>query len=258
MRITAYIFLSCALFLSYMTSQAQIRIVPRERLDAVDSPRLSSDSSSLDFDTRHIVADPMKEDDAPAVFRFEMTNAGEETIKILKLRTTCSCVSASAGQTALDPGDKTMLTVRYDPEGHLGRFEHKVFVYTRPGNEPAASLRLTVEVESSSDISRLYKIGMGKIALRSRSVAFKRDVKSTEVLKFINLSDNDLEVECEEMFLPECISLETRPVVTGSGKEGEIIISYDPSIGTAVDSFPIILKNLGVSPSRSTIYITIE
>jgi len=258
MKITAYIFLYCALCLSYVTSQAQIRIVPRERLEAVDSPRLSSDSSSLGFDTRHIVAEPMKEDDAPAVFRFEMTNTGERPISVLKLQTTCSCVSASVGQRALKPGDKTTLTVRYDPEGHLGHFEHKVFVYTGPGNEPSAALRLTVEVQSPSDISGLYRVGMGKIALRSRNIAFKRDVKSVEVLKFINLSDNDLKLECEEMFLPECISLETRPVVTGSGKEGEIIVSYDPSMGTADDSFPIILKNLGVSPSSSTIYITIE
>lgn len=258
MRILGFILLSCVLGMSSLTSRAQIRIVPRDKLEAVDSPRLSSDSASLSFDVRHIVAKPMKEDDNPEVFRFEMTNTAAEPVSIHRLQTTCSCVSASVGQNELNPGAKTVLTVRYDPKGHLGRFDHKIFVYTRPGNDPAAALRLTVEVNGSDDLSGLYKVAMGAIALRSRDVTFRKDSKSVEVLKFVNRGGKSLKLECEEMFLPQCIRFETRPETVENGQEGEIVITYDPSIGDAMNRVPLILKNLGVSPSRSTINITIE
>lgn len=244
--------------MSALTSGAQIRIVPREALDAVASPRLSRDSSSLDFNIRHIVAPSMKNDESPAMFKVEMTNTGEEKLDILKIQTTCSCVSAVAGQKSLEPGERTDLTVRYDPKGHLGRFEHKVFVYTRPGNAPSAVLKLSVEVKDGSDISGTYQELMGKIALRSRNITFVKDRKAVEVLKFVNLSGKDLKLECEDMFLPDCVSFESRPTVTGPGQEGEIVITYDPSSGPSAGRVRLILKNLGVQPSQSTINITIE
>ncbi len=258
MRTTAIIFLFCVLGLSSADVRAQIRILPKERLEAVDSPKLSSDSAALRFDTRHIKAAPLKEDSAPETFTFVMTNSGNDEMNVRRLTTTCSCVSASAGQNVLKPGESTPLTVRYDPKGHIGRFEHKVFVYTQPGNNPAAILRLNVEVEGGSDISGIYRVRMGSIALRSTDVRFSRDTKGVEVLKFVNLSGRDMKLECEEMFLPDCISFETIPEILKDGQEGEIRISYDPSRGKPGKRIPLILRNLGVSPSRSTINITIE
>lgn len=258
MRSLRLIFLSGFLGLSVLAAQAQIRIVPREKLEAVASPRLSKDSSSLGFNTRSVIAGRMKEDDAPRIFRFEMTNTGADVIDVHRIQTTCSCVSANVARKTLRPGEKTSVAVRYDPKGHLGRFEHKVFVYTQQGDEPAAVLRLIVDVESSSDISRLYQVRMGAIALRSRDISFRKGTRGVEVLKFVNLSDRSLKLECEEMFLPESISFETRPQVTDAGQEGEIVVSYDPSKGDTKELIPLILKNLGVPPSGSTINIRIE
>ncbi len=258
MRITAIIFLFCVLGLSSTDIRAQIRILPKERLEAVDSPKLSRDSAALKFDTRYIKAAALKEDASPETFTFVMTNAGREVIDVRRLTTTCSCVSASVGQNVLKPGESTSVKVRYNPKGHIGRFEHKVFVYTQPGNDPAAILRLNVEVEGGSDISGIYQVRMGNIALRSTDVRFSRDTKGVEVLKYVNLSGRDMKLECEEMFLPDCISFETIPEILGDGQEGEIRISYDPSRGKPLELIPLILRNLGVSPSRSTINITIE
>lgn len=258
MRTTAIIFLFCVLGISSVDIRAQIRILPKEKLESVNSPKLSGDSAALSFDTRHITAAPLKDDDAPETFTFRMTNVSREVINVRKLTTTCSCVSATAGQNILNPGESTSLMVRYNPKGHIGRFEHKVLVYTQPGNDPAAVLRLNVEVESGSDISGIYQVRMGNIALRSKDVRFSRGVKGTEVLKFVNLSGRDMTLECEDMFLPDCITFETRPKVLKDGQEGEIRISYDPSNEKPVDRIPLILRNIGVSPSRSTINITIE
>lgn len=258
MRLAAIISISCALCLSALTAGAQIRIVPREKLEAVAFPRLSSDSSALRFDTEHIVADVMSEDDPPAVFRYEMTNAGKEVISIHRVNTTCSCVTVNVPDRMLDPGEKTVLTVRYDPKGHPGRFERKIFIYTQPGNNPAAILKLTARVESSSDKSKLYQLQMGSIRLRGSEMVFSKGVKAKESLNFLNLSGRSLRLECEDMFLPDCFSFETEPAVVEDGEEGVMTVSYDPAKGDCKDRVPLILKGLGVPPSQSTINIRFE
>lgn len=256
MRLAALISLSCALLLSAQTARTQIKIVPRERLEAVASPKLSSDSSALKFDTYHIVAETMSEDDPPAVYRFEMTNVGKEAITIHRMNTTCSCVTVTCPEKELDPDEKTVLTVRYDPKGHPGVFERKIFVYTQPGTNPSAILKLTAHVERSSDLSRLYQVQMGSIRLRSSEIVFQKGVKARESLNFLNLSGKPLKLECEEMLLPECLSFEAAEVE--DGEEGVLTVSYDPQKGDAREKVLLVLKGLGVPPSQSTINIRFE
>ena len=258
MKTSAIILLICALSMSAMTAQAQIKILPREALEAVDSPRLSSDSSSLSFDTRHINADPMKEDDAPKTFRFEMANSGDSPAKVLRLQTTCSCVTATVSQNLLNPGEKTTVTVRYNPKGHWGRFEHKVFIYTQPGNAPAAVLKLTLDVTSASDKSGMYQVHMGSIGLRTSEVVFQKGTPSVENLNFINMGTEPLKLECEKMFLPGCLKFETRPETVAAGEEGVMIIRYEPAGEPERDQVPLILKGLGTTPGKSTIKIRFE
>ena len=257
MRLSSIIFFFCVLAMA-LPVQAQIKILPREKLDAVDSPRLSDDSLNLAFDTRYIEAGSMKEDDSPKVFRYEVTNVGKDEVNFMRLQTTCSCFSATVGQRILKPGEQTLLTVRYDPKGHLGRFEHKVFVYTKPGTSPAAMLTFSVEVVSSSDKAGLYQVQMGTIRLRSTEVVFRKDQRGVEILKFLNQSGKQMRLECEKMFLPDNIRFETRPEVVEDGCEGEIVLTYEPDGNEFRDESPLILKGLGVSPGKSTVKIRFE
>lgn len=234
---------------------AQMRIIPREKIEKVTDPRLSSDSASLDFETRHIVAEPMNEDDAPSTYVFRFTNIGKKPLKIDRLVSTCSCAAASADRMDIKPGEKGEISVRYNPKGHPGRFERRVFVYTSGGDDPAAVLKLTVMVENGSDLSGLWPVQMGSIRLRRATVDFAREHKAVEKLRFLNLSGKPLRLQCENAFLPECLSFRTEPEVVEDGKEGEIIITYDPSVPGAREQMGVILKGLGVPPSRSTIRI---
>jgi hypothetical protein len=258
MKTSAIILLVCVLGMSAMTSRAQINILPREALEAVDSPRLSGDSSSLSFDKRHITADPMKEDDPPKTFRFEMTNSGDRPLNVMRIQTTCSCVSATTSQNQLNPGEKATVTVRYNPRGHWGRFEHKVFIYTQPGNAPAAVLKLTLDVASASDKTGMYQVHMGFIGLRTSEVVFRKGTPAVENLNFINMGPDPLTLECEKMFLPACMKFETRPETVAAGEEGVMVISYEPTGEQERDHVPLILKGLGTTPGKSTIKIRFE
>jgi hypothetical protein len=58
--------------------------------------------------------------------------------------------------------------------------------------------------------------------------------------------------------LPDCLEFTTEPKVVGDRQEGEIVISFDPSKGQTRPRMALILRNLGVSPSRSSITIKVE
>jgi hypothetical protein len=237
-------------------ASAQMKIISRERVEEVSNPRLSADSASVVFDTKHIVAEPMSEDDAPKTFVYKFRNVGDKPLQILRLVSTCSCASATCAVRSVAPGETAEISVKYFPKGHPGRFERKIFVYTQEGNAPAAVLRLSVDVTSGSDHSILWPVQMGGIRLRRSDVTFIKGQKAVETINFLNLTGKTLKLECEEMFLPESISFSSEPVADGA--EGVMTVTYDPSKPGAEYSVKLILKGLGLPPSRSTINIRIK
>ena len=238
------------------TASAQIRIIPREKVEAVSNPRLSADSASLAFETRHIVAEPMTEDDAPETFIYRFENVGDKDVDIIRLVSTCSCASATCSVKSVAPGASAEISVKYYPKGHPGRFERKVFVYTQEGNDPSAVLRLSVDVASGSDRSVEWPFQMGGIRLRRNEVTFAQGKKAVETISFINLTGKSLTLECETMFLPECFCFSSDPVENGA--EGTITITYDPAKPGVRDNVKLILKGLGLPPSQSSITIKLQ
>ena len=236
---------------------SQLRILPREKIESVANPRLSRDSAALTFDTRHIVAEPMNEDDAPKTFVYRFTNAGKEPLVIKRLVSSCSCAAAVAVKTEIGPGESSQIRVTYNPKGHPGRFERKIFVYTEGEDDPAAILRLSVDVSNGTDMSREWPVQMGPIRLRRQEVTFAEGVKAVEKMRFVNLSGKPLTLSCEEAFLPECLSFKTDPAIVADGEEGQIVISYDPSASGSRKTMKVILKGLGLPPSKATITVTL-
>lgn len=242
--------------LTALSVSAQMRIISREKVEAVSSPRLCVDSASLAFETKHIVAEPMTEDDAPKTFVYRFKNVGDKEVKIIRLVSTCSCASATCSVKSVAPGASAEISVKYYPKGHPGRFERKIFVYTQEGNTPAAVLRLSVNVASGSDRSVEWPFQMGGIRLRRNEVTFTQGKKAVETISFINLTGKSLKLECETMFLPECFCFSSDPVENGA--EGTITITYDPAKTDVRDSVKLILKGLGLPPSQSSITIKLQ
>ena len=247
----------CVAVIAAATASAQIRIVHQDRLEEVSSPRLSADSAFLHFDATHIVAGPMNEDDAPQTFIYAFTNEGPATLHIERLVSTCSCASATCSVKDIKPGQKAEIRVKYNPKGHPGRFERKVFVYTQKGNAPAAVLRLSVDVSSGADLSAEWPVQMGPIRLRRSEVSFEGVGKAVETIRFKNVGEKPVELQCETAFLPECLELSTVPEIVQPGAEGRIRIAFDPSRPGIRETMKIILKSLGLPPSKSTITVVI-
>ena len=67
-----------------------------------------------------------------------------------------------------------------------------------------------------------------------------------------------MKLQCETAFLPECLEFKTVPEDVPDGEEGEIVISYDPEQSERHNVMKVILKGLGISPSRSTLTVKLE
>lgn len=237
-------------------SLAQMKILPKEVVESAVSPRMSQDSAYLHFETRHIVAEPMNEDDSPVSFVYRFKNVGEKQLQIERLVSTCSCMTVQCQRQSVLPGESADIVVRYNPKGHPGRFERRIFVYTS-GDDPAAVLRLSVHVAAGADLSGEWPVQKGGIRMRRDDVSFRYGEKAVEKLRFINLTGKDLSLDCERNFLPACLSFRTEPQVVPDGQNGEIIISYDPS-KEAKEQMKIILKGLGIPPSQSSINVKMK
>jgi hypothetical protein len=238
-----------------VAAEAQLKIISREKVESVSSPRLSADSAALRFQTRHIVAEVMNEDDPPKTFMFRFENVGDRVLNINRLVSTCSCMTATSERLEVRPGEVSDIMVRYNPKGHPGKFDRKVYVYTDSGNDPAAVLRLSVQVEAGRDLSGEWPVQMGTVRLRRSEIAFTEGVRAVEKMRFVNTGRKPLKLECETAFLPECLSFRTEPQIVEAGNEGEIVITYDPSKGADLQNVKIILKGLGLPPSRSSIIV---
>lgn len=247
----------CLCLMLPSAASAQMRLVPKEKLESVSAPVLSADSASFRFDVKHIKAEPMSEDDEPVVFRYRFSNVSGEELKISRIVSTCSCAAASCPVSSVAPGGASEILVRYDPKGHPGRFERKVFVYTDDEGSPAAVLRLSVEVASGSDLSGDWPIQKGGIRMRRDKLVLTEGERSVGKLRFINVSGKDLRLQCEEAFLPSCLSFRSEPETVKDGQTGEMIVSYDPSEDGRA-SMKIMLKGLGVPPSQSSIEVELK
>ena len=234
-------------------AEAQMKIISREKIEKVANPTLSPDSSLLVFDTMHIVADQMSEDDTPKNFVYTFKNVGNKSVEIVRLVSTCSCAAATCPVKYVEPGASARINVRYNPKGHPGRFERKVFVYTQEGNNPSAVLRLYVDVSSGADLSTDWPIQMGGIRLRTTEIKFAQEKKAVETINFINLTGKDLKIECETAFLPACLTFSSELVKAGC--EGTMQIKYDPSKPGARENLKLILKGLALPPSQSSITV---
>lgn len=254
LRLMTFICTAVAAF----AAEAQIRIIPQERISEVTDPKHSQDSAFLQFDSRHIEAEPMNEDDPPKEYRYHFRNTGSKPLRIVRTVASCSCLAVRCDSESIAPGEEADIVALYDPEGHPGHFERKIFIYTDSDNAPAAVLKLSVQVEVGSDMSVLWPLQMGGIRMRTSQVSYAQGRRAVERLSFINLTGGPLKLECETAFLPGYLTFRTEPEIVADGQEGEMVIAYEPSPEEERNMVKIILKGLGLPPSKSSIKVTIK
>lgn len=126
------------------TAYAQLKLIPKERIDSVANPPLAPNASDLVFDDCVIRTECSAEDKGKLVYEYGFVNAGDAPLVISRLVSTCSCAVARADDRTVAPGMRGVIRLEYSPEGRMGLNIRRIFVYTDGQRQPSAILRLEV------------------------------------------------------------------------------------------------------------------
>ena len=125
-------------------SMAQIKVLPKERIDSIANPPLARNAGNVIFEQDMIIAEFASGDTAPRTFEYEFINKGIRPLVISRLVSTCSCAKAEYDKRVIKPGERGVIRLIYNPEGRLGKNVRRVFVYTDDNVQPSAVLLLEV------------------------------------------------------------------------------------------------------------------
>ena len=117
------------ILLSVPSLMAQ-KVFSQKELDAVLNPVLMEHAEEmLRFERMEINAGTLSEDDKPQVFTFTCTNVGKQKIVVTKISTTCGCTNAHIDSPVINPGEKAVIQLTYNPFGQPGTIYTRAFVY---------------------------------------------------------------------------------------------------------------------------------
>ncbi len=96
------------------------------------------------------------------IHTFVLTNTGDETLTITKVRTTCGCTTTALAKSTLDPGESVELQGIFDTTGYGGRTVTKgIYIYVNDADIPTVTLKMTGGVIEIAD----YNITAGDLYL---------------------------------------------------------------------------------------------
>ena len=143
MKMFRLILLAAAMMLGH-NAMAQIKILPKEKIDSIANPPLAINAGTVSFERDKIIAEIPSGDTAPRTFEYGFVNNGTHPLVIVRLVSTCSCARAEYDKKVVAPGERGIIRVIYSPEGRIGKNVRRVFVYTDGHSQPTAVLRLEV------------------------------------------------------------------------------------------------------------------
>ena len=85
---------------------------------------------------------------------FKFSNAGNIPLTIIEARGNCHCVQAKAPEKAIEPGDSSVISISFDPEGVSTSFQRTVMVHS---NATRDSVELYITGEVKRDPKEIIK-----------------------------------------------------------------------------------------------------
>lgn len=242
--------------------RAQIRIVPRAKLDSLAHPATAAGGAeAMRFERTLIDAGHIGEDDVPPVYTFRWRNTGGKPLVVTRVQTTCGCAAATYGRQPVRAGSEGTVTVTYHPKGHPGSFDRRIFVYTQLSDKmPTAILHLTGTVIASERTDGDYPYAMGALRLKQQSVRLAPERLQNERIECLNTGGKAMRPRCDEHLLPPGITFRCEPATLAPGAKGDLVIGFDPAQATRRPpvQLPLILEGPDVPPSGRTLQIRFE
>lgn len=100
------------------------------------APAITFDTTTHDFGN-------IEEDGGPVVCEFEFTNTGDEPLVIISANASCGCTKPIIPRQPIQPGEKGVITVNYQPKGRPGEFSKSIRVRTNDKKSKNVVLRIS-------------------------------------------------------------------------------------------------------------------
>lgn len=184
----------------------------------------------ISFEETELDAGAFSEDSGSKEFIFRFTNAGDSTLVITGLRTSCGCTVANYDRQPVAPGESREIHAVYDPTGRLGRFEKSIYV-TSNAEPRKTELRIKgVVVGGKESVRRLYPEGNETLALQKGTALagnVNRGRTATMFVNAYNQSTDTLVPSVEDV--PPYIRVIVEPQEIPPGEQGTFIIYFTSS-----------------------------
>jgi len=135
------------------TIVAVLLLILGASLIATGTVELSVDNAEFDFGS--VIEGSF------VIHTFVLTNTGDETLAITKVKTFCGCTTTALAKSTLAPGESVDLQVIFDTAYYSGRVTKIVYVYVNENDHPALTLKMTGEVRKVAE----YNITAGDLYL---------------------------------------------------------------------------------------------
>lgn len=253
MRSVGYI-LSIVLLAASWQLEGQIRIVPRQRLDSVVNP--ATEPCRLEFQPLSLGELP----EQGGIWHREITwrNGESRAVVITAVKSSCGCLWADFSSEPVKAGTEGCLTVNYNPKGHPGAVEQRLFVYTNlSATKPSAVIRLTGRVVADADRAGDYPYACGALLLRSKEVHYEGGAELR--VACLNGGAKPLKIVQDRYLCPAGVEIETEPAKLAPGQEGDLVIRFDerfqPRVGASVQ---LCFEGLNLPPRQRSLLLKVE
>ena len=183
---------------------------------------------------------------------FVFANAGDATLHIKKVTTTCGCTAALLSDERLDPGKQGKIEVKFDTRGYGGRVSKYIFV---DSNDPRQA-RVQLEVAADIEVPPSPKIEINPYNHDAGLLVAGEELRAP--LQVMNKGELELRVEFNHRNAAFFVAGKAAPsplkIAAGKETDVEIRIPTRDRMGT-VREYILIKSN---DPMRSTLslYLT--
>ena len=192
---------------------------------------------------------PILESDGRVSHTFTGENHGDSPLVILDVVTTCGCTVPNFSKKPILPGEKTQITVTYDPTNRPGSFNKELWVYS---SEKRKIATLTIQgsvTPQQKTVEELYPVDAGgglRLAATLNAFSYIYPGRQAQgAIGYANTSKRRVRLQLR----PETASGLLRadyPDEVAPGEQGEINLSYlipadKPRYGTVRDALEVVV-----------------
>lgn len=205
----------------------------------------------------------LTEDDTPVTHRFIGVNVSMQPIRLARVSTTCSCLTASYQTGCILPGEKCEIALTYHPKNHPGTVDSNAFIYLADDeSKPVARLTLTGNVLPGADAWNRFPYFMGKLRLKQDKMTIEMGAEETATERILCANSGEKPLRLSAQMLPAYATFRTEPEVIQPGSEADMVVtirkSMLPENAPENLSFSIVIEGVNGRPSDRTLNITVN